>query len=75
LQRGLLEATARVRQLEAQLAQERAALAEANKETRIMEKLKDRQQSRYYYELSRQETAETDELSTQQYLYRQAVGS
>ncbi len=75
LQRGLLEATAGVRQLEAQLAQERAALTEATKEVRIMETLKDRQQTRYYYELSRQETAEADELSTQRYVYQQAVRS
>jgi len=75
LERGLLEATAGVRQLEAQLARERAALTEARKEVRIMETLKDRQQSRYYYELSRQETAEADELSTQRYVHRRAVRS
>jgi flagellar FliJ protein len=69
LQRGLLDAMARVRALEAELARERAGLAEAMKRIRILETLKRRQEERYYEALNREEIAEADELSVQRYVH------
>src|SRR5580765_133135 len=53
LHRNSLEAAARLRFLEARLAQERAQLAEAAKQRRVLEKLKERQLDRFQSELNR----------------------
>jgi flagellar protein FliJ len=69
LHKGVLEADARTRFLEARLAQERVVLAEAVKQRRILEKLRERQWVRYQTEESRRETRENDEMSTVRYVF------
>jgi flagellar protein FliJ len=69
LHKGVLEADARTRFLEARLAQERAVLAEAVKQRRILEKLRERQWLRYQTEEERREIRESDELSTVRYVF------
>jgi len=59
---------ARVRQLQAQLAGERALLAEATKKVKVLETPRRKREERYHYELQRREAADADELSTQRYL-------
>lgn len=69
LHRNTLEVEARRRFLEARLAQERAVLAEAAKQRRILEKLRERQWERHEQELKRQEIRDADELSTVRYVF------
>ena len=69
LHKTALEAEARLRFLEARLAQERAALAEAMKERRILEKLKDQQWQRYRKEGEKREIVESDEMATVRYVF------
>ena len=73
LQRGVLDAMTRVRQLQAQLARERALLAEATKKVKVLETLRRKQEQRYHYELQRREAVEADEMSTQRYLRLRTV--
>lgn len=69
LHKATLDAQARMRGLEARLAQERAALAEAAKQRRILEKLKERQWSRHHLEAQRTETLAVDDLTTTRYVF------
>jgi flagellar FliJ protein len=69
LHKSGLEAEARLGYLEARLAQERAALAEAVKQRRILEKLRERQADRHQREADRQERLESDELATVRYVF------
>lgn len=69
LHKATLDAEARLRGLEAQLAQERAALAEAAKQRRIIEKLRERQFERHQAEQQRSETVAADDLTTVRYVY------
>jgi flagellar FliJ protein len=69
LQRGRLEADGHLRLLEARLAQERAVLAHAAREKKVMEKLRERQQTRYLRELECREQAELDELGTVRFVF------
>jgi flagellar protein FliJ len=69
LHKGVLEADARVRFLEARLAQERAVLAEAVKQRKILEKLKERQWERHLHEEEIREMKESDELATVRYVF------
>jgi flagellar protein FliJ len=69
LHKTALNAEAQLRGLEARLAQERAALAEAAKQRRIIEKLKERQLSRHRIEEQRIETLMTDDLTTTRYVF------
>jgi len=73
LHKNSLEIEARLRYHEAQLAQERAALAEAAKQRRILEKLKERQWNRYLQEEDKRETMEADEMSTIRYVFDRNV--
>lgn len=73
LQRGRLEADGHLRLLEARLAQERAVLANAAKEKKILEKLKEHQQTRYAKELDYREQAASDELSTVRFVFNRAA--
>lgn len=73
LHKTTLEAQARLGALEAQLAQERAALAEAAKQRRILEKLKERQLERHRLEEQRTETRVMDDLTTTR-LVHEGVG-
>lgn len=71
LHKASLEAQARLRTFEARLAQERAQLAEAVKQRRILEKLKERQYDRHRTEEERRETREGDDLTTIRYVFQQ----
>ena len=72
LHRGGLEMAGRLRFLEARLAQERAVLAEAVKQRRILDKLKERQWNRHRIEEDRRETRESDDLATVRYVFDQS---
>jgi flagellar FliJ protein len=69
LHKTKLETEAHRRVLEAKLAQERAVLAEAAKERRILEKLKERQWENYRSQQERIEIKTADEMATQRYVY------
>jgi flagellar protein FliJ len=69
LHKATLEAQARIGALEARLAQERAALAEAAKQRRILEKLKERQEERHRLEEQRVDMQATDDLTTTRFVY------
>ena len=69
LHKGVLEADARVRFLEARLAQERVVLAEAMKQRKILEKLEERQWQRHLHEEDVREMKESDELATVRYVF------
>ncbi len=69
LHKSSLEAQARLRFLEARLAQERTQLAEAVKQRRVIEKLKERQSSAHIKAQERRETLELDELGTVRFAY------
>lgn len=75
LHKAALEAEARLRFLEARLAQERAVLAEAVKQRRILDKLKEQQWRRFQQEQDRLEMRQSDELTTVRYVFgrRQAL--
>jgi flagellar FliJ protein len=69
LHKASLDAQSRLGTLEARLAQERAALAEAAKQRRILEKLKERQWSRHRIEEQRQEVRASDDLTGVRYVF------
>jgi len=69
LHKTALEAGARLRFLEARLAQERAVLAEAVKQRRILAKLKEQQWERYRQEADKRELAASDEMATVRYVF------
>jgi flagellar biosynthesis chaperone FliJ len=69
LHKNALEAEARHRFLEARLSQERNLLAEAVKQRRILEKLRDRQQEKHTQDEERQTTKAFDEMSTLRYVF------
>jgi flagellar FliJ protein len=71
LHRLQLEAEGALRGLEAKLAQERAELAEAAKQRRVLEKLKERQAERYRKEMERREMLQLDEMATQRHNHEQ----
>lgn len=70
LHRCLVETQGRMRGLESQLAQERAALAEASKQRKILDKLKERQWRRHQMEQERREAKEADEQATLRHAHR-----
>lgn len=69
LHKGALEGEARIRFLEAKLAQERAVLAEAAKQRKILEKLREHQADRHRRELDYREMRELDEMATVRFVY------
>lgn len=69
LHKSNLEAEGRLRYLEAELSQERAALAEAVKQRKILEMLKERQLKRYQQEEDRREANAADEMSTLRFVF------
>lgn len=75
LHKGVLEGQARMRFLEAELVRERAALAEAAKQRRILEKLKERRLEQHRRERDRLEVAAADDLTTVRYVFDQQVGA
>lgn len=64
LHKAALDAQSRLGGLEAKLAQERAALAEAAKQRRILEKLREHQWERHRVEEQRAEVRTVDDLTT-----------
>jgi flagellar export protein FliJ len=74
LHKSALEAQSRLRSLEAKLAQERALLAEAVKQRRILEQLKERQWRRHEQEEQKRETRESDEMATARYVFDRSAG-
>jgi flagellar FliJ protein len=71
LHKATLDAQTRLRGLEARLAQERAVLAEAAKQRRILEKLKERQTERHRLEEQRVETRLADDLTTTRFVFNE----
>lgn len=69
LHKGVLEAEARARFLEARLAQERVVLAEAVKQRKILQKLKERQWQQHLREEEVRQMKESDELATVRYVF------
>lgn len=63
LRRGVLETDAEIATQRAILAQERIHLAEAAKQTKILQKLKERKNERLLAERIRQEQVATDEIN------------
>lgn len=71
LRQGVLQTDAEIAGQKAILAQERAALALARKDARILENLKDRQYSTFAAQLQRQEQLELDEMSVTRFAHAQ----
>jgi flagellar FliJ protein len=69
LRRAALDAQSRLQFHETRLAQDRAALAEATKQRRILEKLKERQWSRHETGVRKAETREADDAATVRYVF------
>jgi len=69
LRRGVLEADAAISAERAMLAQERRGLAEKRKDTKILDRLKERQREVYLSELARLDQAEMDELNTTRFAH------
>jgi flagellar FliJ protein len=69
LHRCMLDTEGSIRVLEGRLAQERAALAEAVKQRKILDKLKDQRLERHLHEEQRQETNAADDLTTVRYVF------
>jgi flagellar protein FliJ len=57
-----------VAQIQQRLARARQELAEAAKQTKILEKLRDRRKNRYDLELRRQDQREQDEIATRNFI-------
>ena len=68
LHRELREAAERLSEAESVLDQERAKLAEASKQHKVIEKLKEKQYARYRAHIDRMERMLEDESGLQQYL-------
>lgn len=69
LHRHVLDTEGSIRVLEGRLAQERAALAEAVKQRKILDKLRERRLERHRLDEQRQETLADDDLTTVRYVY------
>ncbi len=72
LQRGVLEAESRMRHLEQQLTADRAVLAEASKEYKVIETLRDKRLQAHHREQERLETIEADEMAVSLFVRRQS---
>ncbi len=75
LDQGVMLARTRLGELQDQLSGDRAALAEARKQVRVLEKLEERQYERYMKDLNRAETRELDEIGNIVHLRQRAVAS
>lgn len=69
LRRGVLAADAQITTQRSLLAQERADLTEARKQTKVLERLKERQRQAYLVELNRRERAELDEMNVTRFAH------
>lgn len=75
LHRNVLETEAAIRALEERLARERAVLAEAVKQRKILDKLRERRLERHLQEEQRRDMNATDDLTTVRYVYGREVGT
>jgi flagellar protein FliJ len=66
---GVLEAGNAIATNRAILAQERANLANARKDTKILERLKERQREAFLAEIERQDRAESDDLNVTRFAH------
>lgn len=69
LQRNVLETQFRIDKARQQLAKDRDVLAEASKELKVVEKLRENSFAKHSREIERQETIEADELAVSRYLH------
>jgi flagellar export protein FliJ len=69
LRRGVLETEGAIVAHRTILAQERANLANARKDTRILERLKERQREAFFAEIERQDRAESDEMNVTRFAH------
>ena len=67
LRRGVLETQAEITKNRAILAQERSRLAEAAKQRKVLDKLKEKRRERFLFEEARREQAEYDEMNVQRF--------
>ena len=68
MQRAINERIEKVTQIQKQLVGARRELAEAAKQTRILDKLKEKRKTRYDRELAKSEIRDQDEISTNMFL-------
>jgi flagellar export protein FliJ len=73
LQRGVLETEAQISTQRAFLAQERTELAEARKDTKVLERLKERRRAEYLALLNRREQIELDDLNATRFAHAMAM--
>jgi flagellar export protein FliJ len=73
LRRGVLECDARLATVQGLLAQERAELAEARKQAKVLERLKERQQAAFTAALTRREQRELDEMNSVRFAYARSL--
>ncbi len=74
LRRGVLETDAAISAERAILAHERQALAEARRNTKVLERLKERKQEVWWAALQRREQAELDEMNTLRFAHAGLAG-
>ncbi len=72
LQRGVLEAESRIRNLEKQLAADRTVLAGASREYKVIETLRDKRLQVHNREQERLETIEAGEMAVSLFVRRQS---
>ncbi len=72
LQRGVLETEFRMRNLEKKLTADRTVLAEASKEYKVIETLRDKRLQAHNREQERLETIEADEMAVNRFVRRQS---
>jgi len=72
MQRNIAEKINNVAQVQKKLIKARAELAEAAKQTKIIEKLKEKRKQRYDKQLQRRETLEQDELANNMFYRRES---
>ena len=72
LQRGVLETEFRMHNLEKELTADRTVLAEASKEYKVIETLRDKRLQAHNDEQERLETIEADEMAVNQFVRRQS---
>jgi flagellar FliJ protein len=74
LQRGVLETEAQISTQRALLAQERMQMTEARKDTKVLERLKERRRAEYLALLNRREQIELDDLNATRFAHAMIVG-
>jgi flagellar export protein FliJ len=69
LRRGMLEAEAALAAHRALLAQERVKMAETRKDTKVFERLKEKQREAFLTELERRDRAESDDFNVTRFAH------